>query len=62
MLEGDVNIKVLEWPVACPFYQGVYPIVEVLTLAQNKLVALEGMKTACGAVLIASQTSLLIDG
>ncbi|CDL82561.1 PAAR domain-containing protein [Xenorhabdus szentirmaii] len=47
--------------VACPTCLGTYPIVEGTELlkSQGKLIALEGMKTACGAKLIASQKDFL---
>ncbi|MCY1288277.1 PAAR motif protein [compost metagenome] len=42
--------------VACPLCQGVFPIIEGSTLlnVDGIAVALHGMKTACGASLIAS--------
>jgi len=43
--------------VACPQCKGTYPIVEGVSsfIVDDGLVAIEGMKTACGATLIASQ-------
>ena len=50
--------------VACPKCKGVFPIVE--GSANYKIrgtpVALDGMKTACGAQLIASETRAKIHG
>lgn len=45
--------------VACPKCKGVYPIIEGVEQSAigNKKIAVEGMKTACGATLIASQTT-----
>ncbi|MBQ0695271.1 PAAR domain-containing protein [Providencia stuartii] len=46
--------------VSCPKCKGVYAIVEGSTAMKykGKSLALEGMKTACGATLIASQSSI----
>ncbi|MCP9269518.1 PAAR domain-containing protein [Xenorhabdus sp. XENO-1] len=46
--------------VSCPKCKGVFPIVEGSNDLQykGKPIALEGMNTACGAQLIASQTDL----
>ncbi|WP_336193024.1 PAAR domain-containing protein [Providencia stuartii] len=46
--------------VSCPKCKGVYAIIEgSATMKYNgKSLALEGMKTACGATLIASQSSI----
>jgi len=46
--------------VSCPKCKGIYAIVEgSATMKYNgKSLALEGMKTACGATLIASQSSI----
>ncbi|MDE9437118.1 PAAR domain-containing protein [Xenorhabdus bovienii] len=43
--------------VACPKCQGVFPITQGSNdlRYQGKFIALEGMQTACGAKLIASQ-------
>ncbi|MBC8951183.1 PAAR domain-containing protein [Xenorhabdus sp. PB61.4] len=47
--------------VVCPKCEDTFPIVEGSeTLKyQNKQIALEGMRTACGAKLIASQKTFL---
>ncbi|WP_387796110.1 PAAR domain-containing protein, partial [Photorhabdus sp. RM125S] len=47
--------------VSCPKCKGVFPIVEGSDdlKHQGKPIALEGMQTACGAKLIASQKDLL---
>nr|ELR5040123.1 PAAR domain-containing protein [Providencia stuartii]ELR5080975.1 PAAR domain-containing protein [Providencia stuartii] len=47
--------------VSCPKCKGIYAIVEgSATMKYNgKSLALEGMKTACGAILIASQNSIM---
>ncbi|WP_387795382.1 PAAR domain-containing protein, partial [Photorhabdus sp. RM125S] len=47
--------------VSCPKCKGVFPIVEGSDdlKHQGKPIALEGMHTACGAKLIASQKDLL---
>ncbi|OTA18709.1 hypothetical protein Xbed_03062 [Xenorhabdus beddingii] len=47
--------------VTCPQCQGVFPIVEGSNSLrhQGKPVALDGMHTACGAKLIASQKDFL---
>lgn len=46
--------------VSCPKCEGIYPVVEGTESAtwSGTLVAVEGMKTACGATLIASQHEL----
>lgn len=42
--------------VTCPQCKGTYPIVEgAMACGSDRLLALEGMRTACGAILIASQ-------
>ncbi|HAP26781.1 MAG TPA: hypothetical protein DCR74_14425 [Achromobacter sp.] len=48
--------------VSCPRCAGVFPIAEgVTTFAiADSFVAVDGMKTACGAALIASQTSAVV--
>lgn len=48
--------------VTCPRCEGVFPIAEgVATFAVgNRFVAVDGMKTTCGASLIASQTSAVV--
>lgn len=52
--EGDL--------VYCPQCKGTFPITEgsPLMMFQNKGVACEGMKTACGAILFASADELVI--
>ncbi|PHM50526.1 PAAR domain-containing protein [Xenorhabdus miraniensis] len=47
--------------VTCPKCKGVFPIVEGSgdLKHQGKPIALEGMQTACGAKLIASQETFL---
>lgn len=49
--------------VSCPQCKGVFPIVEgsSLGLFQGELVAVDTMKTACGASLIASQDLMWIE-
>lgn len=49
--------------VACPKCNGVFPIVEGAPnfVVDDSLVAVEGMKTACGAALIASQEFVRVD-
>ncbi|MFC0253484.1 PAAR domain-containing protein [Massilia consociata] len=49
--------------VQCPKCKGVFPIVEgaLTTTFYGKGVALAGMKTACGAVLIASQFTDVVE-
>ncbi|PHM37473.1 PAAR domain-containing protein [Xenorhabdus innexi] len=46
--------------VACPKCKGVFPVEEDSNdlRYQGKFIALEGMQTACGAKLIASQSEL----
>ncbi|WP_448885238.1 PAAR domain-containing protein [Citrobacter telavivensis] len=57
-----VNIPVagVGHAVSCPKCEGTYPILEGTESATwcGVLVAIEGMKTACGATLIASQHEL----
>jgi uncharacterized Zn-binding protein involved in type VI secretion len=50
--------------VYCPKCKGTYPIIEgwPLTTVYGKGVALEGMKTACGASLIATQFVTAVGG
>ncbi|MBA5844940.1 PAAR domain-containing protein, partial [Escherichia coli] len=47
--------------VLCPKCQGAYPIVQGSSqyMIDGRAVALDGMKTACGASLIASQHEFL---
>ncbi|ORT79120.1 hypothetical protein B7G54_37455 [Burkholderia puraquae] len=47
--------------VLCPKCQGAYPIVQGSSqyTIEGRAVALDGMKTACGASLIASQQEFL---
>ena len=47
--------------VLCPKCQGAYPIVQASSqyMIDGRAVALDGMKTACGASLIASQHEFL---
>jgi len=49
--------------VQCPQCKGVFPIVEgaLTTSFYGKGVALAGMKTACGAILIASQFTDIVE-
>jgi len=49
--------------VLCPKCKGTFPIVEgaITTTFYGKGVALAGMKTACGAVLIASQFTDIVE-
>lgn len=63
MISGDQTINVFGQPAArkgdmvtCPQCKGTFPIVEgAMACGSDRLLALEGMRTACGAVLIASQ-------
>lgn len=52
-----INVALVGHLVSCPKCKGVFPIVEGTDSARvgGGQVALEGMKTACGAALIASQ-------
>lgn len=47
----------------CPKCKGTYPIIEgaLTTTFYGKGVALEGMKTACGATLIATQFTVIVE-
>lgn len=49
--------------VACPQCKGIFPIVEGVSSVNTfgKPIALEGMLTACGAKLIASQSQFLVE-
>ncbi|WP_133052251.1 PAAR domain-containing protein, partial [Gilliamella apis] len=49
--------------VLCPLCKGTFPIVEGVesTSVHGKYPAVEGMKTACGAKLIASQTEYQLE-
>lgn len=51
------NVALVGHLVSCPLCKGVFPIVMGTSTAQvgGVQVAVEGMKTACGAELIASQ-------
>lgn len=69
VLEGISPHPILNQPIACkghlvscPLCKGNYPIIEGVDnyLVDNKNPAVEGMKTACGATLIASQNVFLI--
>lgn len=63
VVTGDQTINVLGKPAArkgdmttCPRCKGEYPIVEgTRSTGSSQWLALEGMRTACGAALIASQ-------
>jgi len=70
VLEGSVTDICMGQPIAyighkvhCPKCKGDYPIVEGVMTATfyGKGVALAGMKTSCGAVLIASQFTDTVD-
>ncbi|WP_411705417.1 PAAR domain-containing protein [Edaphovirga cremea] len=52
-----MNVALVGHLVSCPQCKGVFPIVNGTETVQvgGRQVALEGMKTACGAALIASQ-------
>jgi len=65
VLEGLNDVPVLGIPIACkghmvscPKCKGTYPIIDGIEYApvKGKFPALEGMKTACGASLISSQS------
>jgi len=47
--------------VECPLCKGSFPIIEgsESMKVQGIPIALEGMKTSCGAILIASQTTVI---
>ncbi|WP_387490227.1 PAAR domain-containing protein [Photorhabdus sp. RM96S] len=49
--------------VACPQCKGIFPIIQGTDSLKykGKAIALEGMQTACGAKLIASQSKLTHD-
>ena len=61
-IEG-VPVACLGHLVSCPQCKGNYPIIEGSSKAtvMGKQIALEGMKTACGAALISSQTLSSVD-
>jgi uncharacterized Zn-binding protein involved in type VI secretion len=58
----DREIAFLGHKVFCPKCKGVFPIIEgaPVTTVYKKGIALEGMKTACGASLIATQFVTLV--
>lgn len=69
VIEGDPTCTVDGKPIArlgdkvsCPKCKGVFPIIEgvVDTWYSDKPVAIHGHKTACGAMLIGSQTLLTV--
>ena len=64
VLEGSLTDICMGQPIAyighkvqCPQCKGAFPIIEgvLTTTFYGKGVALAGMKTACGAVLVATQ-------
>jgi uncharacterized Zn-binding protein involved in type VI secretion len=70
VLEGSVTDICMGQPIACinhkvycPLCKGTFPIVEGITTTTfyGKGVAVAGMKTACGAVLIATQFTDSVD-
>lgn len=63
MVIGGKNVALIGDMVSCPQCKGNYPIAEGSSrMRENgRGVALEGMKTACGAELIASQSSVSAD-
>jgi uncharacterized Zn-binding protein involved in type VI secretion len=70
VLEGSLADICMGKPIAyvghkvqCPKCKGIFPIVEgaLTTSFYGKGVALAGMKTACGAVLIASQFTDIVE-
>lgn len=70
VIEGSPSDICMEKPIAfighsvqCPMCKGVFPIVEgaPTTTFYGKGVALAGMRTACGAVLIASQFTDIVE-
>lgn len=54
---GSVSVAGFGDLVSCPLCKGTFPIVEGsdFLMCEGKKIALEGMLTACGARLIASQ-------
>lgn len=68
VIEGDEFFSVsgkkvacLGHKVSCPKCKGIYPIIEgVDNVFINKKISVEGMRTACGARLIASQKEFFI--
>lgn len=69
VIEGDPTSTVAGKPIArlgdkvsCPKCKGTFPIIEgvVDTIYSDKPVAIHGHKTACGAMLIGSQTLLTV--
>lgn len=70
VIEGIEDYLVYDKPIACkthmvlcPLCKGTFPIVEGVetTSVHDKYPAVEGMKTACGAKLIASQTEYQLE-
>lgn len=63
VISGDETINIFGLPMArlgdrvtCPTCAGVHTIIEGITsVSSDRRTAVEGMKTSCGAVLIASQ-------
>lgn len=70
VIEGIEDYLVYGKPIACkthmvlcPLCKGTFPIIEGVgsTSVHGKYPAVEGMKTACGAKLIASQTEYQLE-
>lgn len=73
VLEGDASATIEGMPIAgvghkvmCPLCTGVFPILADMGRQyphriNGRDTAVAGMKTACGAVLVASQTSTSLD-
>lgn len=61
---GGRQIAQIGHKTVCPLCKGKYPIIEGVSTHTygGKPTAVQGMRTACGATLIASQTAMLIDG
>lgn len=70
VVSGDETVIIYGQPMArlgdqvtCPKCSGTHTIVEgVADVSSDRRTALEGMKTSCGAVLIASQNFYSLDG
>lgn len=70
VIEGIDDYLVYDKPIACkthmvlcPLCKGTFPIIEGVETVpiRGKYPAVEGMKTSCGAMLIASQSEYKIE-
>ncbi|WGL28183.1 PAAR domain-containing protein [Pectobacterium brasiliense] len=59
---SNIEVACVNDMVECPLCKGIYPILDAphSIKYKSKKLAISGMQSACGAVLIASQSSVKI--